>query len=189
MRCQRVLPAGRVCAHRGPLRLSLPRANPSTPTQPNPFCAAAAPPLPLLPPPLLLITGPARRPASDRRCRRARRRCRPSPPPGSPRVRPHCPFRNRGTEYDAFGLIGTTFRELDWKTLIFFERAVPISPNAWYVSESGMKRMRGGTTRQCDRALGSPPARWPRRPCRSPYRRRRRRARCGGARGSATDRC
>ena len=33
--------------------------------------------------------------------------------------------------YDAFGLIGTTFRELDWKMLIFFERAVPISPNAW----------------------------------------------------------
>ena len=33
--------------------------------------------------------------------------------------------------YDAFGFIGTTFRELDWKTLIFFERAVPISPNAW----------------------------------------------------------
>jgi hypothetical protein len=34
---------------------------------------------------------------------------------------------------DAFGVIGATFRELDWKTLIFFERAVPISPNApWY---------------------------------------------------------
>ena len=32
--------------------------------------------------------------------------------------------------YDAFGLIGTTFRELEWKTQIFFERAVPISPNA-----------------------------------------------------------
>ena len=32
--------------------------------------------------------------------------------------------------YDAFGLIGTTFRELEWKTRIFFERAVPISPNA-----------------------------------------------------------
>jgi hypothetical protein len=30
--------------------------------------------------------------------------------------------------YDAFGLIGTTFRELDWKTLIFFERAAPIRP-------------------------------------------------------------
>jgi hypothetical protein len=29
--------------------------------------------------------------------------------------------------YDAFGLIGTTFRdELDWKMLIFFEKAVPI---------------------------------------------------------------
>ena len=26
--------------------------------------------------------------------------------------------------YDAFGLIGTTFRELNWKTPIFFERAV-----------------------------------------------------------------
>ena len=25
--------------------------------------------------------------------------------------------------YDAFGLIGTTFRQLDWKMLIFFERA------------------------------------------------------------------
>jgi hypothetical protein len=34
--------------------------------------------------------------------------------------------------YDAFGLIGTTFRELDWKTLIFFEAAVPISLNDWY---------------------------------------------------------
>ena len=33
--------------------------------------------------------------------------------------------------YDAFGLIGTTFRALGWKTLIFFERAVSISPNAW----------------------------------------------------------
>jgi hypothetical protein len=30
----------------------------------------------------------------------------------------------------AFGLIGATFRELDWKTLIFVERAAPISPNA-----------------------------------------------------------
>ena len=37
---------------------------------------------------------------------------------------------------DAFGLIGTTFRELVWKTLIFFERAVPISPNAWYDSRA-----------------------------------------------------
>jgi hypothetical protein len=35
------------------------------------------------------------------------------------------------TGYDAFGLIGATFKELDWKTLIFFERAVPINPNAW----------------------------------------------------------
>ena len=34
--------------------------------------------------------------------------------------------------YNAFGLIATTFRELDWQTLIFFDRAVPISPNAWY---------------------------------------------------------
>ena len=34
--------------------------------------------------------------------------------------------------HDAFGLIGTTFKELGWKTLIFFERAVPISPNALY---------------------------------------------------------
>jgi hypothetical protein len=33
----------------------------------------------------------------------------------------------------AFGLIETTFRELDWKTLVFFERAVAISPNTWYV--------------------------------------------------------
>ena len=32
--------------------------------------------------------------------------------------------------YGAFELIGTNFTELDWKTLIFFERAVPISPNA-----------------------------------------------------------
>ena len=34
--------------------------------------------------------------------------------------------------YDAFGVMGTTFRELDWKTLMFFERAVPISPDASY---------------------------------------------------------
>jgi hypothetical protein len=32
--------------------------------------------------------------------------------------------------YDAFGPIGATFRELDWKTPILFERVVPISPNA-----------------------------------------------------------
>ena len=32
---------------------------------------------------------------------------------------------------DASRVSGTTFRELDWKTLIFFERAVPNSPNAW----------------------------------------------------------
>jgi hypothetical protein len=32
---------------------------------------------------------------------------------------------------DAFGLIGATFRELGWKALISFERAVPMSPNAW----------------------------------------------------------
>jgi hypothetical protein len=36
-----------------------------------------------------------------------------------------------GAIYDAFGLIRTTFKELDWKKLIFFERAVQISPNAW----------------------------------------------------------
>jgi hypothetical protein len=35
--------------------------------------------------------------------------------------------------YDAFGVIGITFRELEWKTLIFFEMAVPIIPDAWYV--------------------------------------------------------
>ena len=39
-------------------------------------------------------------------------------------------LRSGSRRYDAFGLIGTTFRELDWKTLIFFERAGPISPNA-----------------------------------------------------------
>jgi hypothetical protein len=38
--------------------------------------------------------------------------------------------------YDVFGRIGTTFRELDWRALIFFERAVPTSPNAWYTFES-----------------------------------------------------
>ena len=32
--------------------------------------------------------------------------------------------------YHAFVFIGTTFRELGWKTLICFERAAPISPNA-----------------------------------------------------------
>ena len=39
--------------------------------------------------------------------------------------------RVKAVTYDAFGLIGTTFRELDWQTLIFFERAIPISPNTW----------------------------------------------------------
>jgi hypothetical protein len=36
--------------------------------------------------------------------------------------------------HHAFGLIATTFSELDWKTLIVFERAVPIVPNACQVS-------------------------------------------------------
>ena len=40
--------------------------------------------------------------------------------------------------YDAFGLIGTTVIELDWKTLIFFERAAPMS-----------KRMVGTGPRAC----------------------------------------
>jgi hypothetical protein len=35
-----------------------------------------------------------------------------------------------GQTYDAFGLVGTTFRELGWKTRMYFERAAPISPNA-----------------------------------------------------------
>jgi hypothetical protein len=30
-----------------------------------------------------------------------------------------------------------TLRELGWKTLIYFERAVPITPNAWYVAGRG----------------------------------------------------
>jgi hypothetical protein len=45
--------------------------------------------------------------------------------------RAHQGLRRAGC-YDAFGVIGTTFRELDWKTQIFFERVVPIRPNAWY---------------------------------------------------------
>jgi hypothetical protein len=32
---------------------------------------------------------------------------------------------------NAFGLTGTALRELDWRTQIFFERAVPMSPSAW----------------------------------------------------------
>ena len=36
-----------------------------------------------------------------------------------------------GGSYDAFGLIGTIFRELDWKSLIFLEVAAPITPSAW----------------------------------------------------------
>jgi hypothetical protein len=32
--------------------------------------------------------------------------------------------------YDAFGRTATACRALDWKTRIFFERAVPVSPNA-----------------------------------------------------------
>ena len=38
---------------------------------------------------------------------------------------------------DALGRIGTTIRKLDWKTPIFFEGAVPIAPNAWYVVGRG----------------------------------------------------
>jgi hypothetical protein len=34
--------------------------------------------------------------------------------------------------YSAFGVIGTTFRKLNLKVQIFFERADPITPNAWY---------------------------------------------------------
>ena len=33
-------------------------------------------------------------------------------------------------QYDALGVIRTAFGALDWKMLIFFERAVPITPNA-----------------------------------------------------------
>jgi hypothetical protein len=33
--------------------------------------------------------------------------------------------------YDAFGIFGTVFRELAWKTPIFSWRAVPKTPNAW----------------------------------------------------------
>ena len=47
--------------------------------------------------------------------------------------------------YDAFGLIGTNFTEFDWKTLIFFERAVPISSNAWY-NRLQRRAGRGGMT-------------------------------------------
>jgi hypothetical protein len=32
--------------------------------------------------------------------------------------------------YDAFGDIGTNFRELDWKAPIFYERVVPKNPTA-----------------------------------------------------------
>jgi hypothetical protein len=42
--------------------------------------------------------------------------------------------------YDAFGVIGTIFVEIDGKMLIFFERVVPIAPNAWYfLSDSAYK--------------------------------------------------
>ena len=83
--------------------------------------------------------------------------CRSRGPPGArPRARPG----TRGTgyartpgvrwtdgrtkrQYGAFGLIGTTFRELERKTLIFFERAVPISPiNAWYGRALANRRRR-----------------------------------------------
>jgi hypothetical protein len=33
-------------------------------------------------------------------------------------------------QYDALGVTRTAFGALDWKMLIFFERAVPITPNA-----------------------------------------------------------
>ena len=57
----------------------------------------------------------------------AGRRCRPTRTGSRPRVRSHCRFRNRGTEY---------------------------------VSDSGMKRMSGGTKRPCGRVLCRPrPAR------------------------------
>ena len=37
-----------------------------------------------------------------------------------------------------FGRVGATLRELGWKTPICFERAVPISPNAWWTLASTM---------------------------------------------------
>jgi hypothetical protein len=46
--------------------------------------------------------------------------------------------------YDAFGVIGTTFRELDWKTLIFFERAVPITPNTCYARHVAVRALHAG---------------------------------------------
>ena len=50
--------------------------------------------------------------------------------------RAHQGLRRAGC-YDAFGVIGTTFRELDWKMLIFFERAAPITPNMWWSARAG----------------------------------------------------
>jgi hypothetical protein len=40
-------------------------------------------------------------------------------------------MRRDAPSYDAFGSVGATFRELDWKTQVFFEREDPITPNAW----------------------------------------------------------
>jgi hypothetical protein len=65
----------------------------------------------------------------------------PPPPPRAPSAPHHCEkHHGRGAQhavrtmrYVRCGVIGTTFRELGWKTLIFFERAVPITPNAWYI--------------------------------------------------------
>jgi hypothetical protein len=38
-----------------------------------------------------------------------------------------------GTRYNAFGDIGTMFRQLEWKTPIVFESVVPKTPNASYL--------------------------------------------------------
>jgi hypothetical protein len=40
------------------------------------------------------------------------------------------PQKTPNASYDAFGLIGSNFSELAWKTLTFFAKPVLISPNA-----------------------------------------------------------
>jgi hypothetical protein len=60
--------------------------------------------------------------------------------------------------YDAFGVIGTTFRELDRKTLIFFARAAPMTPNA----RPGGGGLAQFSTIPARAAVPPPPPPWPR---------------------------
>jgi hypothetical protein len=68
--------------------------------------------------------------AEDQRLREGTKR-----PPRDPR--PWLPVQGLDrSAYDAFGVFGAIFRELEWKTPIFSWRAVPKTPNASYAEIS-----------------------------------------------------